>query len=63
MARIEGICICSTGGCECPTSKTSGWVDAITQKCRSCEVEHGERWGHHSAKVEEGVQSSGERSI
>lgn len=64
MARIEGTCVCEVEGCEVHVKGTRvAYVDALTNKCRPCEIAHGERWGHHGAKPYEGTQDQGEHSI
>jgi hypothetical protein len=35
------------------TGSREGWVDSVTAKCRPCEIDHGNRWGHNTAKAEE----------
>jgi len=42
--RVDGDCKCDK--CKCGKS---GWIDAISQLCRECEAEHGQRWGVQSA--------------
>lgn len=63
MARIEGSCKCERTGCSCEFDQDTKWVDAVTGTCRACEIEHGERWGHNTAKAEEATQSPGERVL
>lgn len=61
MARIEGDCTCARDGCKC--KRTAKWVDKITGNCRDCEIEHGDRWGHNTARAEEATPDAGERTI
>ena len=43
-----------TGKCTKCSKET--WVDSLAGQCRECEIEEGERWGHHGSKAENGVQ-------
>lgn len=36
----------------CKTCEKQGWVDALTNLCRDCEIEEGKRWGHRDTEVE-----------
>ena len=63
MARIEGICQCSEVDCKCNGAEATVWVDKITGKCRQCEIDHGERWGHHGTKALEATPGVGERNL
>lgn len=64
MALVEGKCDCTHIDCSCDNHDKLGWVDAVTGSCRDCEITHGKRWGHNTAKAEESAgQLPGEHVI
>lgn len=63
MARIQGICKCSLPDCDCSTKINEDWVDVVTEQCRDCEINHGDRWGHHGTKAEQPSQDAGEHIL